>query len=166
MVAVVRDVPVLTSSFLPKLGREECGHDFQIRHKPGVPKGWEIVCGLDLFSSQSAFLWQQELRSSDFLGDSPVWNSSHHLCANTSLFSVASETECTLCGLNANVAKAPLKAGCARYCPRCLLRVWAAAAAVSHLGSCVWMWSAQMTGEGVPLLPAENQVCSQDLLLP
>lgn len=36
------------------------------------------------------------------------------------------ETERTLCGLNANVAKAPLNAGCARYCPRCLLRVGAA----------------------------------------
>lgn len=37
----IRDVPVLTSSFLPKLDREEYGHDFQISHKPGVPKRWE-----------------------------------------------------------------------------------------------------------------------------
>lgn len=31
-----------------------------------------IVCGLHPFSSQSAFLWQQELGSSNFLGDSPI----------------------------------------------------------------------------------------------
>lgn len=31
-----------------------------------------IVCGLHPFSSPSAFLWQQELGSSNFLGDSPI----------------------------------------------------------------------------------------------
>lgn len=33
---------MLTSSFLPILGREECGHAFQIRREPGVGDAREV----------------------------------------------------------------------------------------------------------------------------
>lgn len=161
VVPVVWDVPVLSSSFLPKLGREEYAHDFQIKHKPGVPKRWEQCV---------AWIPSHPRVPSPTAGAAISLGTALTIFVPAQAFSLEPPDRVFLVWPECQRCKSSFKPRMCQVLSRCLLRVWSAVSAVSHPGA-VWMWPARMTGEGVPcswlkIRAAPRMCCSPNCAAP